>query len=268
MATPPATLNYAAEGDPVLQQMGAEIHGYFPRKRILQPECLAGTWPAFWTLPDRAWPCPRSRSPCHRQETPRTVESIAMSNEHDITEIFSVWKNANFYRSPQRLYPGRPQRHRTPRSGRIRHLANNGVGPEEFYYENADTEYHTYGMYWGLTAWSTIDGTEVPRRNAYVATSKKTAEARTTIPADQLGWFFVLQEMVGEPRFGLDEERPDEARAIGFGTISPGRTSTSPASSSSISRARSSRRSAARRPTASPGAATPPTWPRSSTRSR
>ncbi|MGL4967679.1 MAG: hypothetical protein ACRC67_41065 [Inquilinus sp.] len=41
---------------------------------------------------------------------------------------------------------------------------------------------------------------------------EETAEARTTIPADQLGWFFVLQEMVGEPRFGLDEERPDEAR--------------------------------------------------------
>ena len=38
------------------------------------------------------------------------------------------------------------------------------------------------------------------------------AEARATILADQLGWFFVLQEMVGEPRFGLDEERPDEPR--------------------------------------------------------
>ena len=56
------------------------------------------------------------------------------------------------------------------------------------------------------------------------------AEARATIPADQLGWFFVLQEMVGEPRFGLDEERPETSRAIASGTISPGRTSTSPAS--------------------------------------
>lgn len=34
---------------------------------------------------------------------------------------------------------------------------------------------------------------------------EETAQARTTIPANQLGWFFVLQEMVGEPRFGLDE---------------------------------------------------------------
>jgi hypothetical protein len=37
----------------------------------------------------------------------------------------------------------------------------------------------------------------------------ESAQARATIPADQLGWFFVLQEMVGEPRFGLDEERAD-----------------------------------------------------------
>jgi len=33
----------------------------------------------------------------------------------------------------------------------------------------------------------------------------ETAQARASVPADQLGWFFVLQEVVGEPRFGLDE---------------------------------------------------------------
>jgi hypothetical protein len=36
----------------------------------------------------------------------------------------------------------------------------------------------------------------------------ETAEARAGIPADKLGWFFVLQEMVAEPRFGLDEHSP------------------------------------------------------------
>jgi hypothetical protein len=36
----------------------------------------------------------------------------------------------------------------------------------------------------------------------------ETAEARATIPASRLGWFFVLQEVVGETRFGLDEEAP------------------------------------------------------------
>lgn len=36
----------------------------------------------------------------------------------------------------------------------------------------------------------------------------ETAQARATIPANQLGWFFVIQEVVGEPRFGLDENPP------------------------------------------------------------
>ena len=34
----------------------------------------------------------------------------------------------------------------------------------------------------------------------------ETTEARVAVPVDQLGWFFVLKEVPGEPRFGLDEE--------------------------------------------------------------
>lgn len=34
----------------------------------------------------------------------------------------------------------------------------------------------------------------------------ETAEARLSIPPNQLGWFFVIKEVPGEPRFGLDEE--------------------------------------------------------------
>ena len=36
----------------------------------------------------------------------------------------------------------------------------------------------------------------------------ETAQARASIPASRLGWFFVLQEVVGETRFGLDEQPP------------------------------------------------------------
>ncbi len=36
----------------------------------------------------------------------------------------------------------------------------------------------------------------------------ETAQARASIPANRLGWFFVLQEVVGETRFGLDEQPP------------------------------------------------------------
>jgi hypothetical protein len=38
---------------------------------------------------------------------------------------------------------------------------------------------------------------------------EETARARASIPADQLGWFFVIKEVPGEPRFGLDEDPAD-----------------------------------------------------------
>ena len=39
-------------------------------------------------------------------------------------------------------------------------------------------------------------------------TLEETAAAKGRIPASKLGWFFVLKEVVGEPRFGLDEHAP------------------------------------------------------------
>jgi hypothetical protein len=36
-------------------------------------------------------------------------------------------------------------------------------------------------------------------------TLDETADAKATLTFDQLGWFFVIKEVVGEPRFGLDE---------------------------------------------------------------
>jgi hypothetical protein len=41
---------------------------------------------------------------------------------------------------------------------------------------------------------------------------EETAAARATV-GDNLGWFFVLQEAVGEPRFGLDADAPIEPSA-------------------------------------------------------
>ncbi len=41
----------------------------------------------------------------------------------------------------------------------------------------------------------------------------ETAAARASIPADKLGWFFVLQEALGEPRLGLDENAPPASMA-------------------------------------------------------
>jgi hypothetical protein len=42
-------------------------------------------------------------------------------------------------------------------------------------------------------------------------TLDETAEARARIDSNRLGWFFVLQEVVGEPRFGLDEHAVTDA---------------------------------------------------------
>jgi hypothetical protein len=43
-------------------------------------------------------------------------------------------------------------------------------------------------------------------------TLAETAEARIRLKSDQLGWFFVLQEVVGEPRFGMDVKPPTEPK--------------------------------------------------------
>jgi hypothetical protein len=45
---------------------------------------------------------------------------------------------------------------------------------------------------------------------------EENAQSRATIPADKLGWFFVLQEVVGETRFGLDENPPPSGSASGI----------------------------------------------------
>ena len=44
-------------------------------------------------------------------------------------------------------------------------------------------------------------------------TLEQTAAARARIDPNRLGWFFVLQEVVGEPRFGLDEHGVTSSKA-------------------------------------------------------
>jgi hypothetical protein len=51
-------------------------------------------------------------------------------------------------------------------------------------------------------------------------TLTETAEAKAATPANKLGWFFVLKEVVGEPRFGLDEHSPDEPGDVRWDNLS------------------------------------------------
>jgi len=51
-------------------------------------------------------------------------------------------------------------------------------------------------------------------------TLDETAEAKATIPANKLGWFFALKEVVGEPRFGLDDDMPEAPATIVWDNLS------------------------------------------------
>jgi hypothetical protein len=51
-------------------------------------------------------------------------------------------------------------------------------------------------------------------------TLAETAEAKATIPAERLGWFFVLKQVVGEPRFGLDEHPPEAPSEVKWDNLS------------------------------------------------
>jgi hypothetical protein len=48
----------------------------------------------------------------------------------------------------------------------------------------------------------------------------ETQAAKNTIPPLKLGWFFVLKEVVGEPRFGLDENPPEADGALRWDNLS------------------------------------------------
>jgi beta-glucanase (GH16 family) len=140
----------------------AQKYGYF-EARLRIPNAV-GTWPAFWTLPDRG--TTQTYNLGRRVTAGNTYNSqpIPMGNEHDILETFSVWRIANHFRT----HVGYIWRHSSTGHQGVGEygLANNGAGPEEFYYQNADTEFHTYGMYWGPNnVVFYVDGTEVLRRD-------------------------------------------------------------------------------------------------------
>ena len=58
------------------------------------------------------------------------------------------------------------------------------------------------------------------RRGPGRSAPRRDGEARATIAGDKLGWFFVLQEVVGEPRFGLDVNAPAEPSASKWDNLS------------------------------------------------
>ncbi|HSH92510.1 MAG TPA: glycoside hydrolase family 16 protein, partial [Roseimicrobium sp.] len=121
-------------------------YGYFEARIKMPRPRGAGIWPAFWMLPDRgkAYP-PEIRSAYG-------TKKYGMGIEIDIFEFMPWWKK------PDGTYPVHvgciwsygPVTEKDPAPHGYGAYAqdNDGWGPAELTYKNADTEFHTYGLYW------------------------------------------------------------------------------------------------------------------------
>lgn len=138
-----ATKDYASGA---IQTYNKWSHGYgYYEARLRMPEAI-GTWPAFWLLPDRG---PGYANLDQRVTVGNTKDGvpIPMGNEFDVTEFFSAWKDSatGLYTS----HSGYFWRHGTNSLSWGDYAKNlNGNGPSLFYYPNATSEFHTYGMRW------------------------------------------------------------------------------------------------------------------------
>ncbi|CAN5346514.1 hypothetical protein BH09VER1_BH09VER1_27970 [soil metagenome] len=123
-----------------------QTYGYF-EARIKMPKARgAGIWPAFWMLPDRGADYGKKHRGSYR------TKDYGMGSEIDIFEFMPWWKtldgrfriHCGTIWSYGKVTPEDP----APHGYGAYALANDGWGPEELTYPNADTEFHTYGLYW------------------------------------------------------------------------------------------------------------------------
>jgi beta-glucanase (GH16 family) len=121
-------------------------YGYFEARLRMPHARGAGVWPAFWMLPDRGKDYPDKIRRSYR------TKDYGMGLEIDIFEFMPWWKRLDG------LYPihvgciwsyGKvTETDPAPHGYGSYALGNDGWGPEELYYSNPDTEFHTYGLYW------------------------------------------------------------------------------------------------------------------------
>lgn len=123
-----------------------QTYGYF-EARIKMPRARgAGVWPAFWMLPDRGRDYPQKIRGSYR------TADYGMGSEIDIFEFMPWWKtldgrfriHVGTIWSYGKVTPKDP----APHGYGSYALANDGWGPGELVYPNADGEFHTYGIYW------------------------------------------------------------------------------------------------------------------------
>jgi beta-glucanase (GH16 family) len=128
-----------------------QTYGYFEARVKMTQAPGPGTWPAFWMLPDRGRDYPEKIGD-------RTIRRAYLTKEYgrgieiDIFEFMPWWKTreGRFFVHVGCIwsYGKVTEKDPAPHGYGAYALENDGWGPRELTYPNADTEFHTYGLYW------------------------------------------------------------------------------------------------------------------------
>ena len=107
-----------------------------------------GTWPAFWLLPDRG------RKVAKLDDRVGTGDrGFGFGTEIDVFEFMPWWKTADgLFLSHSGCiwsYGKVTAKDPAPHTHGSYALDNYGYGPQMLKYPHADTQFHTYGLYWG-----------------------------------------------------------------------------------------------------------------------
>ena len=128
-----------------------QTYGYFEARVKMTKAPGPGTWPAFWMLPDRGRDYPNKIGNASCRATYITKD-YGRGIEIDIFEFMPWWKTLDG-RFPVHVgciwsYGKVTEKDPAPHGYGSYALDNDGWGPKELTYPNADTEFHTYGLYW------------------------------------------------------------------------------------------------------------------------
>ena len=128
-----------------------QTYGYFEARVKMTKAPGPGTWPAFWMLPDRGrdYPDKIGNTTCRATYI---TKDYGRGIEIDIFEFMPWWKTLEG-RFPVHVgciwsYGKVTEKDPAPHGYGAYALDNDGWGPKELTYPNADTEFHTYGLYW------------------------------------------------------------------------------------------------------------------------